>query len=60
MGSEQIISLLEEIAQTDLEACATAIRASDRAAALSAIETVFAKLDTAIDMVRNQGGSDRR
>jgi hypothetical protein len=60
LGSDRIISLLEEIARTDLEVCADSIRAGDQTAALTAIETVFAKLDSAIDMVRNQGGSDRR
>jgi hypothetical protein len=51
--------MLEEISRDDLEACASAIKADDRAAGLSSLERAFAKLDTAIDLLRNQGGSGR-
>ncbi len=50
---DQVIGLLQEVAQQDLETCETAIRASDQAAAIEAIERAFAKLDTAIDMLRS-------
>jgi hypothetical protein len=45
--------LLQEVARQDLERCETAIRAADQPAAIEAIERVFAKLDTAIDMLRS-------
>jgi hypothetical protein len=50
---DQAIALLQEIAQQDLETCEAAIRASDQAKAIEAIERAFAKLDTAIDMLRS-------
>jgi hypothetical protein len=56
---DQAIHLLEEIARDDLERCASAIKADDKAAGLSSLERAFAKLDTAIDLLRNQGGSGR-
>jgi anti-sigma regulatory factor (Ser/Thr protein kinase) len=49
----QAIALLQEVAQQDLEQCEAAIRAADQGAAIEAIERVFAKLDTAIDMLRS-------
>ncbi len=54
MRLDQVIGLLEEVTRNDLEACETAIRASDRTAAINAIELAFAKLDTALDMLRAQ------
>ena len=53
---DQVIGLLQEVARQDLETCEAAIRASDQAAAIEAIERVFAKLDTAIDMLRARPG----
>ncbi len=50
---DQVIGLLQEVVQQDLESCEAAIRASDQAVAIEAIERAFAKLDTAIDMLRN-------
>ena len=52
---DQVIGLLEEVARQDLEACETAIRDEDQAAAIGAIERAFAKLDTALDMLRSLG-----
>ncbi len=51
---DQVISLLEEVTRNDLEACEAAIRASDRETAITAIELAFAKIDTALDMLRAQ------
>jgi HPt (histidine-containing phosphotransfer) domain-containing protein len=48
------IELLQEIARDDLEQCEAAIRADDKAVAIDAIERAFAKLDTAIDMLRSE------
>ncbi len=59
MSVDQVIHLLEEITRDDLETCASAIKADDKAAGLSSLERAFAKLDTAIDILRNQGGSGR-
>jgi hypothetical protein len=50
---DQVIGLLQEVVRQDLEACETAIRASDQATAIAAIERAFAKLDTAIDVLRS-------
>jgi len=55
-----VIHLLEEVARDDLETCASAIRASDAAGGLNSLERAFAKLDTAIDLLRNQGGDRGR
>jgi hypothetical protein len=52
---DQVIALLQEIAQQDLEQCEAAIKTDDKTKAVAAIEVAFAKLDTAIDMLRNQG-----
>jgi hypothetical protein len=51
---DQVIGLLEEVTRTDLEACEAAIRVTDQAAAISAIELAFAKLDLALDLLRAQ------
>jgi hypothetical protein len=59
LSLDQAIHLLEEIARDDLEACASAIEADDKAGGLSSLERAFAKLDTAIDLLRNQGGFGR-
>jgi hypothetical protein len=59
LGVDQAIHLLEEIARDDLEACASAIKTDDKTAGLSSLERAFAKLDTAIDLLRNQGGAGR-
>jgi len=56
LSLDEAIHLLEEIARDDLETCASAIRAADPSAALSNLERAFAKLDTAIDLLRNLGG----
>jgi hypothetical protein len=56
---DQVIHLLEEIARDDLEACSVAIKAADKEAGLSSLERAFAKLDTAIDLLRNQGAFER-
>jgi hypothetical protein len=50
---DQVIGLLQEVVRQDLETCEAAIRASDQATAVNAIERAFAKLDTAIDMLRS-------
>jgi len=55
LSVDQAIHLLEEITRDDLEACASAIKADDKTAGLSSLERAFAKLDTAIDLLRNQG-----
>jgi len=59
LSVNEAIHLLEEIARDDLEACASAIKADDKAAGLGSLERAFAKLDTAIDILRNQGGFGR-
>ncbi len=59
LGLEQAIHLLEEVTRDDLEACASAIKAEDKAGGLSSLERAFAKLDTAIDLLRNQGAFGR-
>ncbi len=59
LSLDQAIHLLEEIARDDLETCAAAIKADDKATGLSSLERAFAKLDTAIDLLRNQGGFGR-
>jgi hypothetical protein len=59
LSVDQAIHLLEEIARDDLEACASAIKADDKSEGLSSLERAFAKLDTAIDLLRNLGGSGR-
>lgn len=46
------IDLLEEASRTDLEQCEAAIKAGDHALALEAIERAFAKIDSAIDVLR--------
>ena len=51
---DQVINLLQEVARDYLEACEAAIRAADQATAVSTLERAFAKLDTAIDMLRAQ------
>ncbi len=50
---DQVIALLQEVAQQDLERCEGAIRADDKTTAIESIERAFAKLDTAIDMLRS-------
>ncbi len=59
MPVDEVIALLEEAVRQDLEACETAIRASEQARAIDAIERAFAKLDTALDVLRSmsQGGA---
>ncbi len=49
---DQAIELLQEVTRQDLEACESAIRADDKATALAAIERAFAKIDTALDIIR--------
>jgi len=51
---DQVITLMEEALRGDLERCAAAIRASDQQTALSELERAFAKLDTALDMIRDK------
>ena len=51
---DQVIGLLQEVARDDLEACEAAIRAADQEVAVRTLERAFAKLDTAIDMLRAQ------
>ncbi len=60
MNLDQVIHLLEEIARDDLETCASAIKGADSEAGLSSLERAFAKLDTAIDLLRNHGGDRGR
>ncbi len=50
---DQAVELLEEVARQDLEQCEAAIRADDKGKALEAIERAFAKLDTALDLLRD-------
>ena len=50
---DHAIELLQEVARLDLEQCEAAIRAGDKAKALETIERAFAKVDTAIDMLRS-------
>ena len=45
---------MEEALTADLERCGAAIRAEDKAAALAELERAFAKLDTALDLIRSQ------
>jgi hypothetical protein len=59
LGLDQAIHLLEEVARDDLEACAAAIKAEDKGEGLRSLERAFAKLDTAIDLLRNQGAFGR-
>ena len=58
MPVDEVIALLEEAVRQDLEICESAIRASQQAPAIDAIERAFAKLDTALDVLRSmaQGG----
>jgi hypothetical protein len=51
---DQVITLMEEALTADLERCGAAIRADDKAAALAELERAFAKLDTALDLIRSQ------
>jgi len=51
---DQAIALLQEVAQQDLEQCEAAIRSSDQTTAIDAIERAFAKIDSAIDLLRSQ------
>jgi hypothetical protein len=57
---DQAIALLQEVARQDLEQCEAAIRAADQGAAIDAIERAFAKLDSAIDLLRSQSFSEPR
>ena len=50
---DEAVAYLEEVIRGDLERCAAAIRADDKAGALSELESAFAKLDTVLDMVRS-------
>lgn len=50
---DQTIALLQEVARQDLERCEAAIKNDQKAEAIAAIESAFAKLDTAIDMLRS-------
>jgi ribosomal protein S20 len=52
MESREAIRLLEEALRQDLERCRAAVQAGDKAAALTELESAFAKLDTALDMIR--------
>ncbi len=52
---DQLIALLQEVVRQDLEMCEGAIRSNDQAQAIESLERAFAKLDTAIDMLRSQG-----
>jgi HPt (histidine-containing phosphotransfer) domain-containing protein len=49
----QAIELLQEVARQDLEQCEAAIKSDDKTAALAAIERAFAKIDTALDVLRS-------
>lgn len=46
------VNSLEEASRTDLEQCEAAIKAGDHAVTLEAIERAFAKIDSAIDVLR--------
>lgn len=56
MDLNTAIHTLEEVSREDLEDCAKAIRAEDKGRALEAIERVFAKVDSVIDILRSQSG----
>ncbi len=53
MDANRATALIEEALRGDLERCEGAIRAGDREGALAAMEQAFAKLDTALDIVRS-------
>jgi hypothetical protein len=55
MRVDQVISLMEEALTGDLERCSAAIKNDDKPVALAELERAFAKLDTALDMIRSQG-----
>ncbi len=57
---DQVIALLQDVVRQDLEKCQAAIRADDKSTAIAAMELAFAKLDTAIDMLRSQGHAQSR
>ncbi len=50
---DQAIELLQEVVRQDLEQCEAAIRGDDKATAIAAIERAFAKIDTALDVIRS-------
>lgn len=49
----QAITMMEEALRGDLERCVLAIRADDKQTAMAELERAFAKLDTALDMIRD-------
>jgi hypothetical protein len=53
-GMHQAISIMEEALRGDLERCVLAIRADDKQVAIAELERAFAKLDSALDLIRNQ------
>ena len=54
MGMDQAITLMEEVLRGDLERCEVAIKTENKIVALAELERVFAKLDTALDMIRDK------
>ena len=50
---DQVITLMEEALTGDLERCGAAIRGDDKGAALAELERAFAKLDSALDLIRS-------
>ena len=54
MGMDHAITLMEEVLRGDLERCGAAIKTENKIVALAELERVFAKLDTALDMIRDK------
>lgn len=54
---DELIRLMEEALAQDLERCAAAIRADEKANALAALESAFSKLDMALDIARTQSAT---
>ncbi len=53
MSVETAIQALEEVSRIDLERVDAAIRANDKESGMAAIERVFAKIDSVIDLLRS-------
>jgi hypothetical protein len=58
--SAEAVRLLEEALQGDLERCRTALVEGERETGLSSLESAFAKLDTALDLIRSTVRRDGR
>jgi hypothetical protein len=54
MDMDQAITLMEEVLRGDLERCGVAIKTENKIVALAELERAFAKLDTALDMIRDK------